>query len=252
MFRCFWFAWFNRSWWCTWCFCLFVNISYFLCLTWYEITCSFFSILIITWIFFWILSLHKFETVFFLLTSFVSLIFCSTINFTIYYFTFDYFSIFIFCDVDVVFLELTSFFCWCWWCTWCFCLFVNISYFLCLTWYEITCSFFSILIITWIFFWILSLHKFETVFFLLTSFVSLIFCSTINFTIYYFTFDYFSIFIFCDVDVMFLEGSFFFCWFFFCSLINICYFLFCVCYISCFFFASVFVEFSTVFGFDFY
>lgn len=132
-------------------------------------------------------------------------IFCATWCWIfIYSFCFSDFSILIFCDIDVMFLEgtilLNSF--------------VDVSYFLFSIFYKFSCSFATIIICCCTIFsfnffkfisWLIYLRCF--VFFSnITSYNWSVICKVCR--------NYISFFIFCLVNVVFLEGTCFNYWFF--------------------------------------
>ena len=201
--------------------------------TWFELTCCWFAFCAESWIFYRIFCSYECETFLINFSSCISHIFCSTSYFSINFF-FCNFAIFIYCSIDMVFLELTCFF---YWCLFHFCFLIDICYFKFFSIYIVTRSgctlsiklyaqFFRFIICSFYF------NKFVAVFIFffcnnITFLVFLrcwvlIFINTCCFcTIFCYSFfsNYFPIFIKCLINVVFLEWSMFYI-----SFIDISYF----------------------------
>ena len=210
----------------------FVNISDFLFYTRSIVSWSFITIRWINWSTNWIFYSYKFKIIFFYFSCSVRLFFVTFCSFSMFSFSFYNFSILVFCDVFVVFLEWTTLLNSC----------VDVSYFLFSIFYKFTCSFATISIwsctICWFYFckcisWLIYFRCF--VFFSnITSYNWSVICKVCR--------NYISFFIYCFINVVFLEGTFFWCSIF---SVNISYFKifsidkvscnFITCNISCYF-----------------
>ena len=175
----------------------FVNISDFLFYARSIISWSFITFCWIDWASDWIFNSLEFKTIFFLFTSSVRL-FCITSScFTIFSFSFYDISILIFCDIFVVFLEWTAL----------LNSSVNISYFLFSIFYIFSCSKTSICIWCCTIRWF---NFFKFVRWLIYFLCCIFFTNFSSFNIFVgfeVCWNNITIFIYCFVNVMFLEWT---------------------------------------------